>query len=83
MSAKEMFEELGYEQIIDKEMFKIIYKSILKNTSIEFDEIIITIRVSQNEQVYAQTLNVYELAAINKQVEELGWISKEGASKGE
>lgn len=72
-NAKTMFEELGYEQIIIEDSFMILYESKQKNTNIELNEIIRTVRISQNEKLYAQTLNVYELQAINKQIEELGW----------
>ena len=70
-SAKEMFEELGYKQTINNT--KYIYMSSYHNTIIEFDEIIVTVRISQIDKEYAQTFNMKELQAINKQVEELGW----------
>lgn len=68
-SAKEMFEELGYKQTITDT--KYIYVSSYNNTIIEFDEIIVTVRISQIDKEYAQTFNMEELQAINKQVEEL------------
>lgn len=71
MSAKEMFEELGYKQTINNT--KYIYMSSYHNTIIEFDEIVRTIRISQIDKEYAQTFNFIELQAINKQLEELGW----------
>lgn len=70
-SAKEQFEELGYKQTINNT--KYIYMSSYHNTIIEFDEIVRTIRISQIDKEYAQTFNIMELQAINKQVEELGW----------
>lgn len=71
-TAKEMFEELGYEDVGDDE-FKTMYsngdytnhRTIIfwkrwKQISINFDE---------NDA----TIYFRELQAINKQVEELGW----------
>lgn len=74
-SAKEMFEKLGYEQ--HKSRYEITYnmanlKYIDDYRYIAFDKESKTIEVddSSTEPFYLQ---IEELKAINKQVEELGW----------
>lgn len=65
MTAKEMFEDLGYKLINDK---NIVYKGphptgkITHVTFFDDKQILIT-----------QSIGLEELQAINKQVEELGW----------
>ena len=71
MTAKEMFEKLGYELKYDKMRDTYAYISSYHNTIIEFDSILRTVRISQIDREYAQTFNTNELKAINKQVEEL------------
>ena len=71
MTAKEMFEKLGYK--CSCKNYKIIYSSSYNNTIIVIDEIIKTIKISQIDIDYAQTFNINELQAINQQVKELGW----------
>lgn len=65
-SAKEMFEELGYE-CVDEE--RIVYKKY--DDSIKR---IIHIAFFDNKKILiTQSIGLEELQAINKQVEELGW----------
>lgn len=65
LSAKDMFEAMGYELNIDKEDVK-TYKDGWQ--TIEFTNINI------KPKVYAEyEITLDELTAINKQIEELGW----------
>jgi len=65
MTAKEMFEELGYKLINDK---NIVYKGT------HFTGRIIHIAFFSDKQILiTQSIGIEELQAINKQVEELGW----------
>lgn len=75
-SAKEMFEKLGYEQ--DKFMGRFMgYRKNIDETTIKY----ITFINTGNSQYFTlietdkdnPSLNIKELEAINKQVEELGW----------
>lgn len=64
-SAKEMFEELGYEKINET---KIIYKGK------HFSNRPIHIAFFDNRKILiTESIGIEELQAINKQVEELGW----------
>ena len=65
MSAKEMFEELGYKLINEK---NIVYKNI------HFTGRITHIAFFNNKKILVtQSIGLKELKAINKQIEELGW----------
>lgn len=74
MTAKEMFEKLGYEQ---EEMYNCIYynkgqKCIeiwLNAKEIQCNEYI-----KEDEHYIPADITFEELQAINKQVEELGWL---------
>ena len=77
MSAKEMFEELGYKQYIDIDYkSEILYskKTNQGNKYIEFNmqykEIVFP--TYQYNPPYRYNLSLNELKAINKQIEELG-----------
>ena len=78
MSAKEMFENLGYERVID---IPVCYRFCDGGyiNLIEFintrQEIIFTEyeEYNENKPQGSFSLNKSELQAINKQVEELGW----------
>ena len=65
MKAKEMFEKLGYEIAYDNK-YNIKYCNVEKDNYIWFMLDIKTIDIYE-------TINMKELQAINKQVEELGW----------
>lgn len=65
MTAKDMFEDLGYKLINEK---NIVYKST------HFTGRIIHIAFFSDKQILiTQSIGIEELQAINKQVEELGW----------
>ena len=75
MSAKEMFEELGYK-IVQNDMNWLRYGI---NTSkwyacfIDFNLREKKIEISNKVDTFGKTIELDELQAINKQVEELGW----------
>lgn len=72
MSAKKMFERLGYKQVNDDVNY-LIYDldGIFK---LKFYKPQQYIEIEVIEDAY-NTLDVEELQAINKQVEELGWLN--------
>lgn len=65
MSAKEMFEELGYKYEFNNK-YHIRYYNVEKDNYIWFDLQLKTLEISEY-------CNLKELKAINKQIEELGW----------
>ena len=70
-SAKEMFEELGYECVMDDKT-KVMY--VIKE--IPYCSFFIFWKNCKNishKKMSDDTLYLQELQAINKQVEELGW----------
>lgn len=71
MSAKEMFEKLGYKQV-NNDINYLIYDldGVFK---LKFYKPQQDIEIEVIEDTY-NTLDVEELQAINKQVEELGWL---------
>ncbi len=69
MSAKEMFEKLGYE-LIHNVLYEMEYYNSRYDTYIWFYKTRKSIEMS-NE------FNLEELQAINKQVEELGWLGSD------
>lgn len=78
MKAKEMFEELGYEIVYEN---KEVLRYRLNRVYIEFwkvyeritgEKIKELLRISTTDD-RPYLLNMKELKAINKQVEELGW----------
>ena len=73
MSAKEMFEKLGYEQKIKDDVIY-YFKSI--NVPKKFGHIYIyniNFILKDKELFTSKNLDYKELQAINKQIEELGW----------
>lgn len=64
-TADEMFEELGY--MIDENETRVIYDD--RDINIILDKETKTLNTDS-----AVTFNIRELRAINKKVEELGWI---------
>ena len=76
MTAKEMFEKLGYElkQGVDFLLYVLESK---ENPDIqyyiEFETDIKTIIIDTNHKNFVNDITLKELQAINKQVEELGW----------
>ena len=74
-SAKEMFEELGYEKeriYIDGWLNQIVYQIRMKNDR-KFKKIIFQYDEKVVDFLEYTSINMKELKAINKQVEELGW----------
>lgn len=71
MSAKEMFEELGYEYDIKKTRItaKLYDRDDVLSINISFH----TINKRISIDCLGDALDMDELQAINKQVEELGW----------
>lgn len=70
MKAKEMFEKLGYEKICDDVNY-IIY-NFEEHFEIRFYKPQQEFSIYYNDEIY-NTIDVEELQAINKQIEELGW----------
>lgn len=76
MTAKEMFEQLGYKLIDKKD--KLIYENDYteqKITIYKNDKKIIFELIWLNDNDY-YVFTLKELQAINKQVEELGWLDE-------
>ena len=79
MTAKEMFEKLGYKQEKGEDTIWYSIKFVTTEMCyIEFnlaDKTISSYRISESpfSQSREAEINVGELQAINKQVEELGW----------
>lgn len=75
MSAKDMFEKLGYKQ--DKTNKYIVYYKPLKffrELQIVFNLHFQSIEVRRTGQyLLSNPISLQELQAINKQIEELGW----------
>ena len=80
MKAKEMFEKLGYElkQGID---FLLYVLESEENPDIqyyiEFNTDVKIIIIDTNHKDFINDITLKELQAINKQVEELGWLDNE------
>ena len=76
-SAKEMFEELGYELISSSHNRKVFKKdNLVTSYTIVFEYCAKTINIysSINGKGFnSKNMTMKELQAINKQVEELGW----------
>ncbi|MBQ0035547.1 MAG: hypothetical protein KBT35_01370 [Firmicutes bacterium] len=73
MTAKEMFEELGYEEYCSKEGCWIRYRKEYKQYS--HDDIVFDIK----EKTIHKTTNfkVIEISAVYQQCKELGWLKEE------
>lgn len=70
MTAREMFEKLGYKFNVLGDY--IIYKHEEGAKSVVFD--ILKQTYNANAGLYSTHVNMNELKAINKQCEELGWL---------
>lgn len=83
-SAKEMFEELGYSLVEDSPNLK--YQKVVADTFwvIYFDVVFqyVTSALIRGEYNTYHILDVEELKAINKQIEELGWLEWEDIRSG-
>ena len=75
MSAKEMFEELGYEfEITEYEEFKPDYNYIDKNDNViyfDLEDKELCFMPTNKQMIIRQPLKFIQ--AINKQIEEFGW----------
>ena len=82
MSAKEMFEKLGYEfEITEYEEFKPDYNYVDENDNViyfDLEDKELCFMPTNKQMIIRQPLKFIQ--AINKQVEELGWNNE---SKGE
>lgn len=77
MNAKEMFEKLGYKQKIQDD---VIYYIKEINVPKKYGHIFIyfiNFILKDKEVFTSKNLEYKELKAINKQIEELGWIRDE------
>ena len=82
-TADELFEELGYTKFYDKENV-CVFNNTKTNKEISFDKKYKCIELSEDtgESIYNNTIydifimEINELQAINKKVEELGWNEK-------
>lgn len=79
-SAKEMFEELGYKNT-KKEDKIILFENFSFDISIEFlnedgDKSIVLQKLGIDDGGDFIILSLEELKAINKQIEELGWLDE-------
>lgn len=71
MTAKEMFEELGYDYF--ENHYRITYQNFdVECKLIEFDKMKKKMDLADDSEEVVE-LSFKELQAINKQVEELGW----------
>lgn len=73
-TADEMFEELGYEKIVESNI-KILYEKEGhywdKDINFDLDDKEVTVEMSSGE---SETIDMQELKAIYKKCEELRWI---------
>ena len=78
MSAKEMFEALGYELIQD-DMNWVVY-TINKGKWFQFEISFFkqdkSVHLNTRETTFGHSFDMNELQAINKQIRELGWIRR-------
>lgn len=84
MSAKEMFEELCFYEKTNNKCYLIYTKYGEDRYTNENVETIITfkkkeqlVRIKKPHKTSAYNLNCQELQAINKQIEELGWLGED------
>lgn len=79
MKAKEMFEKLGYERV-ENNVNYISYKYEFSDGSYIYSTIRFYLPQQEIEFYYnddiLNSIEVEELQAINKQVEELGWLDE-------
>lgn len=75
MSAKENFEELGYEQFNYSKGIRYTDGNTEQNIEFENDGFINIYNTCYNRQQDVEVLTVEEILAIYKQIEELGWLS--------
>lgn len=78
LSAKEMFEELGYKEAENDIYFLKYYKpgKLSHDKEIKFHKLDKSITVKDDNRINYRWFNMKELQAINKQAEELGWLDE-------
>ena len=80
MKAKEMFEKLGYAEtkLTDEMITKLYEKNIFGDRQMIYfyPEKSVRIIFYSNGKIYPPLITLEELQAINKQVEELGWLDE-------
>lgn len=86
MTAKEMFEEAGYE--LDQNEWNLKYIKEIEVNQFWTSPLIINFQLMGDNKFYkydsealAVPINMKELKAINKQIEELGWLDKKDKEK--
>ena len=72
-TADEMFEELGYVRTKGNEYW-IIYKNFRKDIDFNLEHKTIMVGARMGMELESEEFNMQELQAINKKVEELGWV---------
>lgn len=74
-TAKEMFEELGYKETENDIYFLKYFKkgNLNHDKEITFHGLDRTFTVKDDNGINYRWINLDELQAINKQIEELGW----------
>lgn len=82
-SAKEMFEELGYNEMYQNKHYMFYVKDLVDTPEYERDSIHLEFNFDTKtfNKTYGDDNSVYEitleeLQAINKQIEELGWFNE-------
>lgn len=75
MKAREMFEELGYKETENDIYFLKYYKpcKLQNDKEIKFHKLDKTFTVKDDNRTGYRWIDMQELKAINKQIEELGW----------
>ena len=73
MTAKEMFEKLGYEKYIYSNGIRYTDGNTEQNIEFENDGFINIYNTCYNRKRDIEVLTVEEIQAINQQVKELGW----------
>lgn len=76
MTAKEMFEELGYKLARYGNDVEYCKQFEYAKINIYFTNFAKVIEISSNKDI-AYTVDLKELQAINKQIEELGWLGSD------
>ena len=78
MTAKEMFEALGYELIQDDMnwLIYVINKGKWFQLDIAFSKYDKKVHLNTQEAVHGHTFDIQELKAINQQCKDLGWLDE-------
>lgn len=76
MTAKEMFQELGYEKYMYSNGIRYTNEQTEQNIEFENGGFINIYNTCCNKPNDIEVLIVEEIQAINKQIEELGWLDE-------